>query len=127
MIRQATFIPHPADKALHDARERQRARPTRREVAKQTRSNFLSRLGGLEPQVIEFTAVLGAPAASTVQKGAAWGVTIRLTRFVVGETLILSARMPTTLRHGTCDREVEMTPPTLTAAATAEVDVRASA
>jgi hypothetical protein len=75
----------------------------------------------------EFTAVLGAPAASTVQKGAAWGVTIRLTRFVVGETLILSARMPMTLRHGTCDREVEMTPPTLTAAATAEVDVRASA
>ena len=98
-----------------------------KEVAKQTRSNFLSRLGGLEPQVIEFTAVLGAPAASTVQKGAAWGVTIRLTGFVVGETLILSARMPMTLRHGTCDREVEMTPPTLTAAATAEVDVRASA
>jgi hypothetical protein len=51
----------------------------------------------------------------------------RLTRFVVGETLILSTRMPMTLRHGTCDREVEMTPPTQTAAATAEVDVRASA
>jgi hypothetical protein len=81
----------------------------------------------LSCNIIEFTAVLGAPAASTVQKGAAWGVTIRLTRFVVGETLILSARMPMTSRHGTCDREVEMTPPTLTAAATAEVDVRASA
>ena len=71
VIRHATFIPHPADNALHDARERQRARPTRREVAKQTRSNFLSRLGGLEPQVIEFTAVLGAPTAGAVQKGAA--------------------------------------------------------
>jgi hypothetical protein len=60
----------------------------RGEVAKQTRSNFLSRLRGLEPQVTEFTAVLGAPAASTVQNSAAWGVTIRLTRFVVSETLI---------------------------------------
>jgi hypothetical protein len=59
VIRQATFIPHPPDNALHDARERQRARPTRREVAKQTRSNFLSRLRGLEPQVTEFMAVLG--------------------------------------------------------------------
>jgi hypothetical protein len=37
------------------------------------------------------------------------------------------ARMPMTLRHGTCDREVGMTPPTPTAAATAEVNVRASA
>jgi hypothetical protein len=126
VIRQATFIPHPADNALHDdARGSRGARPTRREFAKQTRSNFLSRLGGLEPQVIEFTAVLGAPAASTVQKGAAWGVTIRLTRFVVGETLILSARMR--ILTSSCDREVEMTPPTQTAAATAEVDVRASA
>jgi hypothetical protein len=57
------------------------------------------------------------------------GVTrmIWLTRFVVSETLILSARMPMTYVVARANREVEMTPPTQTAAATAEVDVRASA
>jgi hypothetical protein len=43
-------------------RERGKERsPLDAEVAKQTRSNFLSRLGGLEPQVTEFTAFWGLP------------------------------------------------------------------
>jgi hypothetical protein len=88
VIRHATFIPHPADNALHDAREKQRARPTGREVAKQTRSNFLSRLRGPEPQ---YHRVHGGPGGSGRKhraEGCGLRVTIRLTRFVVGETLI---------------------------------------
>jgi hypothetical protein len=78
--------------------------------------------------ITEFlTTIRGGSHAKHGAEGCGVTRTIWLTRFVVSETLILSARMPMTLRHGTCDREVEMTPPTLTAAATAEVDVRASA
>ena len=110
VIRHATFIPHPADNTLHDARERQKARTTRR-----SRNST------------EFRRSSGRSRRKHRAEGCGVTRTIRLTRFVVGETLILSARMPMTLRHGTCDREVEMTPPTQTAAATAEVDVRASA
>jgi hypothetical protein len=50
-----------------------------------------------------------------------------LTIWIIGTTLILlvSAQMP--IRPLTCCREVDVKPPMQTAAATAEVDVRASA
>jgi hypothetical protein len=91
------------------------------------RAHGLPSLRGPEPQ---HRRVHGGPGGSRRKhpaEGCGLRVLIRLTRFVVGETLILSANMPTTLSHGTCDREVEMAPPTQAAATTAEVDVRASA
>ena len=71
MIRQATFIPHPADNALHDARESQGARPTRWEVAIRPDLTFFHAFAALTRNITEFMPVLGAPAASAVQKGAA--------------------------------------------------------
>jgi len=71
VIRHATFIPHPADNALHDARERQRAQPTRWEVAIRPDLTFFHAFAALSRNIAEFTAVLGAHAASAVQKGAA--------------------------------------------------------
>jgi hypothetical protein len=85
---------------------------------------FFHAFAALSRNITEFTAVLGAPTGCrrVRRDGNDMVDTLccqRDTDFVAG--------MPMTLRHGTCDREVEMTPPTLTAAATAEVDVRASA
>ena len=68
VIRQATFIPHPADSASHDARERQRAQPTRWEVAIRPDLTFFHAFAALSRNITEFTAVLGAPTVSTVQK-----------------------------------------------------------
>ena len=52
-----------------------------------------------------------------------------LTSRIVGTTLMLlaSGQMPILNVFVTCCREVDMKPPTQTAAATADVDVRASA
>jgi hypothetical protein len=86
VIRHATFIPHPADNTLHDARERQKARTTRR-----SRNST------------QFRRSSGCSRRKHPPEGCGVTRTIWLTRFVVSETLILSARMPMTLRHGTCE------------------------
>jgi hypothetical protein len=79
VIRHATFIP------LHDARERQSAHLRRSRNSTQFRRSS------------------GRSRRKHPPEGCGVPRTIWLTRFVVSETLILSARMPITLCHGTCE------------------------
>jgi hypothetical protein len=72
VIRQATFIPHPRIMPC-TMRERGRERgPLDGSLRSRPNLTFFHAFAALSRNITEFTAVLGAPAASTVQKGAAY-------------------------------------------------------